>query len=78
MGRSAQSAASRIFVPGRPLQGGMTGSSLPEGWTEGDVETNGARLHYYRSGGDGRPFVVAHGITSDGRSRVALVPQAVV
>jgi pimeloyl-ACP methyl ester carboxylesterase len=51
----------------------MTDSSLPDGWTEGDVETNGARLHYYRSGGDGRPFVVAHGITSNGRSRVPLV-----
>lgn len=51
----------------------MTDRSLPDGWTEGDVETNGARLHYYRSGGDGRPFVFAHGITSDGRSRVALV-----
>jgi pimeloyl-ACP methyl ester carboxylesterase len=51
----------------------MSDSSLPDGWTEGDVETNGARLHYYRSGGGGRPFVVAHGITSDGRSRIPLV-----
>jgi pimeloyl-ACP methyl ester carboxylesterase len=49
------------------------GVGLPESWTEGDVETNGARLHYYRSGGDGRPLVVAHGITSNGRSRIPLV-----
>ena len=49
------------------------GVGLPESWTEGDIETNGARLHYYRSGGDGRPLVVAHGITSNGRSRIPLV-----
>lgn len=51
----------------------MADTALPEGWTEGDIETNGARLHYYRSGGDGRPLVVAHGITSNGRSRIPLV-----
>ncbi|SEW02435.1 alpha/beta fold hydrolase [Natrinema salifodinae] len=47
--------------------------TIPEGWTEGDVAVNGVRLHYYRSGGAGRPLVVAHGITADGRSRIPLV-----
>lgn len=35
-------------------------------WQEGDVLTNGIRLHYYRSGGDGPPIVLAHGITDSG------------
>lgn len=51
----------------------MTIADTPDGWTEGDVEVDGVSLRYYRSGGDGRPFVVAHGITADGRSRVPLV-----
>lgn len=50
-----------------------TGRTIPDGWTDGTVAANGVRLHYYRSGGAGRPFVVAHGITSDGRSRIPLV-----
>ena len=32
-------------------------------WTSGDVITNGIRLHYYRTGGDKPPLVVAHGLT---------------
>lgn len=35
-------------------------------WQEGDVLTNGIRLHYYRSGGDKPPLVLAHGITDSG------------
>lgn len=46
---------------------------LPDGWTDADVRVGDARLRYYRSGGDGRPFVIAHGITADGRSRIPLV-----
>jgi N-formylmaleamate deformylase len=35
-------------------------------WTAGDVEANGIRLHYTRTGGAGPPLVLAHGITDDG------------
>lgn len=35
-------------------------------WQEGDVLTNGIRLHYYRSGGDKPPVILAHGITDSG------------
>lgn len=48
------------------------GDAVPDGWTDGALEVEGIRLHYYRSGGEGRPLVVAHGITSDGRSRLPL------
>ncbi|QRV16451.1 alpha/beta hydrolase [Haloterrigena salifodinae] len=51
----------------------MADVATPDGWTDGDVEVGGVRLHYYRSGGSGRPFVVSHGITNDGRSRIPLV-----
>ena len=36
------------------------------GWTEGDVEVDRGRLHYYRRG-SGPPVVLAHGATDDGR-----------
>jgi N-formylmaleamate deformylase len=41
-------------------------------WAEGDVAVPGARLHYYRRG-KGRPLVLAHGATDNGRcwTRVA-------
>lgn len=46
---------------------------LPEGWTEGFIEVDdGVRLHYDRSGGDGPPVVVAHGVFDDGRCRLPL------
>ncbi|RKD88093.1 alpha/beta fold hydrolase [Halopiger aswanensis] len=51
----------------------MTIADTLDGWSEGDLEVDDASLHYYRSGGGGRPFVVAHGITADGRSRIPLV-----
>ena len=35
-------------------------------WQTGDVETNGIRLHYARTGGLLPPVVLAHGITDDG------------
>jgi N-formylmaleamate deformylase len=37
-----------------------------QGWDSGDVQTNGIRLHYYRTGGDKPPVVMAHGITDSG------------
>jgi pimeloyl-ACP methyl ester carboxylesterase len=35
-------------------------------WTSGDLQANGLRLHYYRTGGDKPPLVAAHGITDNG------------
>lgn len=36
------------------------------GWGEGDVQTNGIRLHYTRTGGDKPVLVMAHGVTDSG------------
>jgi N-formylmaleamate deformylase len=33
---------------------------------EGDVQVNGVNLHYYRTGGDKPPLVLAHGFTDNG------------
>lgn len=48
-------------------------------WVSGDVIANGLRIHYYRSGGSGRPIVLAHGITDSGecwpRVAAALAPE---
>lgn len=35
-------------------------------WTEGDVITNGVKIHYHRTGGDKAPLVLCHGITDNG------------
>src|SRR5919202_2527380 len=35
-------------------------------WFSGEVETNGIRMHYYRTGGDKPPLVLAHGATDNG------------
>ena len=35
-------------------------------WQEGDVLTNGIRIHYHRSGGEKPPIVLLHGITDSG------------
>jgi pimeloyl-ACP methyl ester carboxylesterase len=35
-------------------------------WQSGDVETNGIRLHYTRTGGAKPPLVLAHGVTDSG------------
>jgi pimeloyl-ACP methyl ester carboxylesterase len=46
---------------------------VPGHWVEGDVVANGARQHYYRTGGDKPPLVLLHGILAGGRywTRVA-------
>lgn len=36
------------------------------GWEAGDVETNGTRLHYTRTGGGKPPLIMAHGVTDSG------------
>ena len=35
-------------------------------WSSGDVIANGIRLHYYRTGGDKLPVVLAHGFSDNG------------
>ena len=35
-------------------------------WFSGDVNTNGLRMHYYRTGGEKPPLVLAHGATDSG------------
>ena len=35
-------------------------------WMDGTVEANGIRLHYWRTGGDKTPIVLAHGLTDNG------------
>lgn len=35
-------------------------------WLEGDIDVNGVRIHYTRTGGDKPQFVLAHGFSDDG------------
>ncbi|HEY3341294.1 MAG TPA: alpha/beta hydrolase, partial [Anaerolineae bacterium] len=35
-------------------------------WLSGDVNANGIRTHYYRTGGNKPPIVMCHGATDDG------------
>ncbi|MFB6152211.1 MAG: alpha/beta fold hydrolase [Haloarculaceae archaeon] len=48
-------------------------ATTPDDWTEGTVEANGVSHHYTRTGGDGPPLVVAHGVFDDGPCRTPLV-----
>ena len=36
------------------------------GWASGEIEANGVRVHYTRTGGDKPPLVLAHGFSDDG------------
>jgi pimeloyl-ACP methyl ester carboxylesterase len=40
--------------------------SPPDHWTEGYVIANGIRIHYWRTGGDKPPMVMAHGSSDNG------------
>ena len=42
------------------------GPQLPSGWTDGYVVANGIRIHYWRTGGNKPPLVMAHGSSDDG------------
>lgn len=42
-------------------------------WRAGDVIANGIKLHYYRSGGDKPPLLLAHGLTDNGLCWTPLV-----
>jgi N-formylmaleamate deformylase len=35
-------------------------------WSSGDVVANNIKIHYYRTGGDKPPLVLAHGLTDNG------------
>src|SRR4051794_8302954 len=35
-------------------------------WQSGDIDANGIRLHYTRTGSGKPPIVLAHGVTDDG------------
>ena len=40
--------------------------SPPPGWSDGYVMANGIRIHYWRTGGEKPPLVMAHGSSDDG------------
>ena len=43
------------------------GPQPPAGWTDGYIVANGIRIHYWRTGGAGKPaLVLAHGSSDDG------------
>ena len=42
------------------------GPQPPAGWTDGYVQANGIRIHYWRTGGDKPVLVLAHGSSDDG------------
>src|SRR5918997_3105648 len=42
------------------------GPPAPAGWTDGYVVANGIRIHYWRTGGNKPPLVMAHGSSDDG------------
>jgi pimeloyl-ACP methyl ester carboxylesterase len=39
---------------------------IPSTWTEGYVVANDIRIHYWRTGGDKPPLIMAHGYSDDG------------
>src|SRR5215216_4643442 len=41
-------------------------STTMSSWQSAEVEANGLRLHYTRTGGDKPPLVLAHGFSDDG------------
>ena len=43
-----------------------SGPQPPAGWTDGYVLANGIRIHYWRTGGNKPPLVLAHGSSDDG------------
>lgn len=54
----------------KPQQGGP----VPyDDWESASVETNGIRIHYWRTGGEGKPvMIMAHGVTDYGLSWASL------
>lgn len=46
---------------------------VPVDWETGSVDSDGVGIRYLRTGGDGPPLVIAHGITDDALTRLPLV-----
>lgn len=44
----------------------LSGPQPPAGWTDGYVQANGIRMHYWRTGGNKPALVLAHGSSDDG------------
>lgn len=47
----------------------------PQGWTDGYVVANGIRIHYWRTGGNKPPMILAHGSSDDGLCWTALAKE---
>lgn len=52
-----------------------TAPAPPEGWTDGYVIANGIRIHYWRTGGNKPPMILAHGSSDDGLCWTALAKE---
>ncbi|MCZ6674049.1 MAG: alpha/beta hydrolase [Verrucomicrobia bacterium] len=48
---------------------------IPSNWTEGYVNANGIRIHYWRTGGDKPPLIMAHGYSDDGLCWTAIAKE---
>jgi len=57
--------AALVVCSAAPAFGGQP-PSPPEHWTDGYVIANGIRIHYWRTGGDKPPMVMAHGSSDNG------------
>ena len=64
---AAASLAASAFAGGPPPP--------PSGWTDGYVLANGIRIHYWRTGGDKTPLVMAHGSSDNGLCWTALAKE---
>ncbi len=47
----------------------------PDNWTDGWVLANGIRIHYWRTGGDKPPLIMAHGSSDNGLCWTALAKE---
>ena len=60
----------KLFLFGLALIQATSASGLdphiPSTWTEGYAVANGIRIHYWRTGGDKPPLIMAHGYSDDG------------
>ncbi len=58
-----------LCVAGMAMSGTLFAQAtapIPQGWVDGYILGNGIRIHYYRTGGDKPPMVMAHGSSDDG------------
>ena len=47
--------------------------NVPEGWTSETISANGIDIQYVRTGGEGPPLVIAHGVYDDALCREPLI-----